>query len=312
MLQSSVSGKKTNSITLICSYSFYRAHILTIFISQFKKEFPDGIILLLAYDKTHPDLKSYTVGERRGDRLPNLRLLAELAETKYLLSIDDDVYITHGNLTLLVETFKREKNVILIQPALDKRGYYTFPINLSVFSNRFKNTGFVEAGPALFCEKKSFSELFIDKFDPRGVGIEWYWSRQFAKQYQIGIHYGVRILHCIKPGSNKYPKEGEFLQRVIKNYHIKNFPPNRPEVQRILIRFIEKFLDFSRMFTVDNSLLKNYALFNPRRVYFFSFRRLFFYLPCHHLANDYPFKLLLLKKCPECKWVLSLSNLGTL
>jgi len=295
-------------IALICSYSYYRAHILNLFIKQFQKEFPHSEILLWAYDKVHNDLANYTVGSGGGDRLPNLKHLSNLANSKYLLAIDDDVYITSGKLSSLIKAHSKNKHTLVMQPALDKRGYYTFPITVFGFRRGFKVTNFTEVGPVIFCEKKSFNILFIDDFKPRGVGLEWYWASRFSKACLIGINFSVRILHSQKPGKSDYPEESEFLNRIIKHYNIKNFPPLPPEALRLLIRFTEKFLTFSKTLTVDNFRAKDFALFDPKKVYIFSLRRLYFYLPCKHLVNWSPFKLVITQKCPECGLVLALSR----
>ena len=92
----------------------------------------------------------------------------------FIFVLDDDLIFTGTDISRLFNIMKKE-DLLLLQPAFDKRGKISFKLNEVHPFSYLRYTNFVENTCPMFTQAELLN--FIQKFDPRlnGWGIDfWY------------------------------------------------------------------------------------------------------------------------------------------
>jgi hypothetical protein len=159
-----------------------------------------------ALDAVHPSLADTTVGSGTGGKFELLNRTIALADAdgsdaQAIVLVDDDVWLTRGSLSRLVELTRRA-GLGLSQPAHGRTSKSTYPFNRRRWFAMVRETTFVEIGPIIVIDGRWRDELLPF---PDGIGMGWglelLWRRRRQDGLRMGIVDAVTVQHPDLPNA---------------------------------------------------------------------------------------------------------------
>ena len=147
------------------------------------------------------------VGDR--GRFENLnRLLgdpaATLADRDWLVILDDDVALPRGFLDTFLFLAERW-NLALAQPAHRRLSHAAWPVTRRRGSAVLRETHFVEIGPLVAFERRSFTHLLPFPALQVGWGVDAHWGAvAHAEGWRCGVVDATAIAHFLRPVAASY------------------------------------------------------------------------------------------------------------
>jgi len=146
--------------------------------------------------------------KRKGGKFPNLKFVYKnwkniLDAYDAIFVLDDDLIFSGTDISRLFDIMVKE-DLLLLQPAFDKRGKISFKLNEVFPFSLLRHSNFVEVACPLFDKDKLFE--FMNVYDPNliGWGVDFWFSELISKQdssnNKIAI---VDLISCINPRDEK-------------------------------------------------------------------------------------------------------------
>jgi GT2 family glycosyltransferase len=166
---------------------------------------------------SHHDVRVARTGVADRGRFENLnRLLAspsvELAETDWLVILDDDVALGAGFLDAFLFLAERYR-LTLAQPAHRRFSHAAWPVTRRRSDSVVRETGFVEIGPVVAFHRNSFTTLLPFPALRVGWGVDSYWAALAAEHdWRIGVVDATPITHALRPVAASYDQSAALAE----------------------------------------------------------------------------------------------------
>lgn len=131
----------------------------------------------------------------------------DLDDFDYLLMIDDDIDLPRGFLDTLLHCADRG-DLAIAQPAHRLYSQGAWPVTRRTAAT-WRETNFVEIGPAVLFSRKAFPRLLPFPSELRmGWGLDAHWGAiARAAGWRIGVVDAVAVGHTMRPVAANYPRE---------------------------------------------------------------------------------------------------------
>jgi GT2 family glycosyltransferase len=153
----------------------------------------------------------------------------DLDDFDYLLMVDDDIDLPHGFVDTLIHCADRGA-LAIAQPAHRLRSHAAWPVTRRTAA-AWRETNFVEIGPATLFSKTAFSELLPFPKDLRmGWGLDAHWGAVARERgWQIGVIDAAAVGHTLRAVAANYAREDAVADG-------RRFLAERPYVARDQVR----------------------------------------------------------------------------
>lgn len=208
-------SKTDAPVVLLAVYRAKYAELLDLLLCQCPAQTD---VRLWALDEIPEHLAPSTVGSGRGSKFELIRRLAsgrEIPKDSWVVVADDDVFLSRGSVTKLLERCKAG-GIDIGQPAHSLASFRNHLITVMRPWSAWRRTGFVEIGPLFVVAPGRFETVIPPDTDGMGWGLEFYWHSLIRDGVRLGIVDTCHIMHCGPTGAD-YSMEAA-LSELMRRY----------------------------------------------------------------------------------------------